>query len=174
MNTIMNIITRSMLFMAIVCLLVMSSMAAAADGKADGTLTVAGKPVKLAYAYASTQPGFFDKKTEDTVVLLTDVPLTGKALDDSFQRSNLAKQGKLHCLEVTINSQKQPISVTIRHPSFRMPQSGGSTEDTFEAKVFDGKVVEGRVFRASPGTSFDDLEFTYDAAFSAAVSRKGK
>jgi hypothetical protein len=123
----------------------LGSTAMADDGKADGKLIVDGKPVKLAYAYASAQPGFFDKKTEDIRVLLTDVPLTGKALNDDFERINLAKQGKVHCVEVTIDAKKQPISVTIRHPSFKVPLSGGSTEDEFVAKVFDGKVVDGRV-----------------------------
>jgi hypothetical protein len=58
----------------------MSSMTMAAGGKADRKLIVDGKPVNLAYAYASAQPGFFDQQTEDTRVLLTDVPLVGKGL----------------------------------------------------------------------------------------------
>ena len=150
------------------------SVALAAEGKAEGQLIVDGKPVKMAYAYASAQPDFFDKRTEDTRVLLTDVPLPGKAIEDDFTRVNLVKQGKLHCLEVTINAKQQPISVSIRHPAFKVPQSGGSTEDGFEAKVFDGKIIEGRVFRKSPGKSFEDLEYTYEVTFSAAITEKGK
>ena len=170
----MKIINRWFLFLGLTGIMAMSSMALAADGKADGKLVVDGKPVNLAYAYAFAQPGFFDKQTEDICVLLTDVPLTGKALEDNFERMKLTKQGKLHCVEVTINAKKQAISVTVRHPSFKMPQSGGSTEDDFEATVFDGKVVGGRVFRKSPGKSFEDLEYTYDVIFSAAITRKAK
>jgi hypothetical protein len=114
------------------------------------------------------------RKTLDTRVLLTDVPLPGKALEDDFTRINLVKQGKLHCLEVTINAKRQPISVTVCHPAFKVPQSGGSTEDGFEAQVFDGKVIEGRVFRKSPGKSFEDLEYTYEVTFSAATTGKEK
>jgi hypothetical protein len=152
----------------------LGSVALAADGKAEGQLIVDGKPAKVAYAYASAQPGFFDEKTVDTRVLLTDVPLPGKALEDDLTRINLVKQGKLHSLEVTINAKPQPISVTVRHPAFKVPQSGGSTEDGFEAQVFDGRVVEGRVFRKSPGKSFEDLEYTYEVTFSAAITGKGK
>jgi hypothetical protein len=170
----MTVINRGILFMGLIGLMAMSSMAMAADGKADGKLIVDGKPVNLAYAYASAQPGFFDKNTEDIRLLLTDVPLTGKALEDDFERINLAKQGKLHCVEVTIDANKQPISVAVRHSLFKVTQGGGSTEDVFEAKVFDGKVIEGRVFRKTPGKSFEDLEYTYDATFSAAIAGKGK
>ena len=173
----MKIMNRWFLFLCLIGLMAMSSMssmAMAADGKADGKLIVDGKPVNLAHAYAFAQPGFFDKKAEDIRVLLSDVPLTGKALDNDFERMNLTKQGKLHCVEVTIDAKKQPISVTVRHPSFKVSLSGGSTEDAFEATVFDGKNVGGRVFRKSPGKSFEDLEYTYDLTFSAAITRKAK
>jgi hypothetical protein len=82
---------------------------------------VDGKPVKVAYAFPSPQPGFIDKKTEDTRVLLTDVTLPGKAIKHDFTRINLVKQGKLHCLAVTINAKQQSISVTVRHPVFKVP-----------------------------------------------------
>lgn len=167
-------LNQVILFMGLIGLIGMSSMAMAADGKADGKLIVDGKPVNLANAYAFAQQGFFDKKTEDIRVLLTDVPLTVKAVEDDFERINLAKQGKLHCIEIIIDAKKQPISVTVRHPSFKVTQSGGSTEDVFEATVFDGKTVAGRVFRKSPGKSFEDLEYTYDVTFSAAIAKKGK
>ena len=38
---------------------------ASADGKAEGTLTVNGKTVNVAYAYARSMPGFFDKNSRD-------------------------------------------------------------------------------------------------------------
>jgi hypothetical protein len=160
--------------MAAILVITSISFAGAEMGKADGQLIVDKKPVKLAFAYAFAQPGFFDKSTEDVKVLLTDVSLEGKALDDEFERINLVKSGKLHCIEIVIDAKKQPISVTIRHPSFKITESGGSTEDVFEAKTFDGKKIEGRAFRKSPGKSFDDLEFTYDVNFNAPIVKKGK
>src|SRR5512143_3715929 len=51
--------------------------AIAADGKADGTLTVAQTPVKLVHAYAQAQKGFFDPKKDDVLVILSDVSLSG-------------------------------------------------------------------------------------------------
>jgi hypothetical protein len=166
--------TPAILLASLMGIAALPAVGADGDGKADGQIVVAGKPVKLAHAYAFAQPGFFDKKASDTRVILTDVPLSGKALTDDFTRIGLAKQGKLHCLEVTIDAKRQPISVSIRHPALKAPLSGGSTEDAFEAKVFDGKVVEGRVFRKSPGQSFEDLEYTYDATFAATIAPGGK
>src|SRR5882724_8534709 len=70
-----------------------------ADGKAAGTLTVNGKTTKVAYAYARSVPGFFDKNTNDTKVIVSDVPLDAKALADDFARAGMAKEGKLHAFE---------------------------------------------------------------------------
>ena len=58
--------------------------AVAADGKAEGKLTVAGKSTAVKYAYASAGPGFFDKTKEDVTVIVSDVPLDAKALEDEF------------------------------------------------------------------------------------------
>ena len=48
--------------------------ATVADGKAEGTLTVNGKVSKVAYAYAHSVPGFFDKTKNDVQVIVSDVP----------------------------------------------------------------------------------------------------
>ena len=49
--------------------------------KADRKLIDDGKPINLAHAYASAQPGFFDQQTEDIRVLLTDLPLAGEGVE---------------------------------------------------------------------------------------------
>jgi hypothetical protein len=145
--------------------------AAAVDGKAEGTLTVAKTPVKLVHAYAQAQEGFFDKKSNDVLVLLTDVPLTGAALTDPFERRKMEKEGKLRSVEAVINAKGQAINVTVRDKAFGGPPvSGGSTEDIFEPKTNDGKTIAGRLHRGKPGASFDDVPFTYDVTFSAPVT----
>lgn len=149
--------------------------AAADEGKADGTLTVAKTPVKLVHAYAQAQKGFFDPKVDDVLVLLTDVPLSGAALTDPFERRKMEKEGRLRSVEAVINAKGQPVNVTVRDKAFGGPPvSGGSTEDVFEAKTNDGKTIAGRLRRANPGKSFDDVPYTYDVTFSAAVAPKSK
>lgn len=149
--------------------------AAGEDGKAEGTLTVAKTSVKLVHAYAQAQEGFFDKKVNDVLVLVTDVPLSGAALTDLFERRKMEKEGKLHSVEAVINANGQPINVTVRDKAFGGPPvSGGSTEDLFVTKTNDGKTIAGRLHRAKPGASFDDVPFTYDVTFSAPVTPRAK
>lgn len=149
--------------------------AAGGDWKVEGTLTVAKVPVKLVHAYAAAQKGFFDAKIDDVLVLLTDVPLSGAALTDPFERRKMEKEGKLHCVEAVINAKGQAINVTVRGKEFGGPPvSGGSTEDLFEAKVNDGKTIAGRLHRGKPGASFDDIPFTYDVTFNAPVAPRVK
>jgi len=131
------------------------SLAPAPDGagKAEGTLTVAKAPVKLLHVFAQAQKGFFDPKSDDVLVLLTDVPLAGAVL----------------------NAKGQAVNVTVRHKALGGPPvSGGSTEDVFEPKTHDGKTLAGRLFRKSPGKSFDDVPYTFDVTFSTPVAPKGK
>ena len=145
------------------------------EGKADGTLTVAKTPVKISHAYAQAQKGFFDEKSEDILVLLTDVPLSGAALTDPFERRKMEKEGKLRSVEAVIDAKGQPINVTVRDKAFDGPPvSGGSTEDIFVPKTNDGKTISGRLYRSKPGASFDDVPFTYDVNFTVPVTPRAK
>ena len=149
--------------------------AAGDDGKAEGTLSVAKASVKLVHAYAHAQKGFFNEKSDDVLVLLTDVPLSGAALTDAFERRKLEKEGKLRSVEAVIDAKGQPINVTVRDKAFGGPPvSGASTEDVFVPKANDGKTIAGRLHRAKPGASFDDVPFTYDVTFSAPVTPRAK
>lgn len=141
-----------------------------ADGKAAGTLTVNGKITKVAFAYARSVPGFFDKNTKDVEVIVSDVALDAKALGDEFARAGLAKEGKLHAFEITINAAGTPVSTTWRHDGFKGPTPGGlSSDDVFTKKVFDGKVVEGGYKSAKPGDFFDNT-YAFDVTFRAAIA----
>ena len=141
------------------------------DGAASGTLTVNGKTVQVAYAYARSVPGFFDKSTRDTQVIVSDVPLDATALSDDFARSDLAAAGKLHAFEITIDATGTPISTAWRHNGFNGPQpSGLSTADVFTKKVLDDKVVEGSYRSAEPAEFFGNT-YSFDVTFRAAIAR---
>src|SRR5689334_87988 len=111
----MTLTRRSAVLAAAFSLLMTTAWAAgaradSADGKAQGTLTVNGKTTKVAFAYARSVPGFFDKNTNDIQVIVSDVPLDAKALADEFVRIDMAKAGKLHAFEITIDATGTPIS----------------------------------------------------------------
>lgn len=142
---------------------------ASADGKAEGTLTVNGTTTKVAYAYAREIEGMFDKTKKDIQLIISDVPLEGKALTDQFARGELADAGKAHIFEVIINSDGKPISTMWRHNGFKGPTpSGLSTADVFTAKTFDGKIVEGSYKSKEPAEFFGNTS-AFDVSFRAAV-----
>jgi Domain of unknown function (DUF4878) len=147
---------------------------AAAEGKAEGKLTVNGKSTDVKYAYASAGPGFFDKTKEDVTVIVSDVPLEGKALEDEFERIHMADAGKLHAFEITFGADAKPISTSFRHNGFtKASPSGLSSEDVFEKKTFDGKIVEGHYKSAKPHEFFGNT-YAFDVSFKADITRKAK
>ena len=154
--------------------LLASPSARAADGKADGTITVNGTTTKLSYAYARAVKGFFDKTKEDIEVVLSDVPLEGKAVEDQFERMHMADAGKLHAFEITIGADGKPISTAFRHNGFKKASpSGLSSEDVFTKKVFDGKTVEGR-YKSAKQHEFFGETYSFDVAFKAEITRAAK
>jgi len=148
----------------------LTARAFAADGKAEGTLTVNGKVTKLSYAYARAVKGFFDKTKEDVEVVLSDVPLEAKALEDQFERMHMADAGKLHAFEITIDAEGKPISTAFRDSGFKKASpSGLSSEDVFTKKVFDGKTVEGR-YKAAKTHEFFGETYSFDVSFKAEIA----
>jgi hypothetical protein len=146
----------------------------AAGGKAEGTLTVNGKVTKLSYAYARAVKGFFDKTKEDVEVILTDVPLEGKALENQFERMHMADAGKLHAFEITIDADGKPISTAFRDNGFKKASpSGLSSEDVFTKKVFDGKTVDAR-YKSAKQAEFFGENYSFDVTFRADIARATK
>ena len=142
-------------------------------GKADGSYTVGGKTTKLIYAYAMAQKGFFDEKKEDVMVILSDVALAPSALADQFERMHMAADGKLHALELTVNSEKQVTSGTLLHEAFAKYQGSVSVAGmhAFDAKTFDGKTIAGKLSTSRP-SDFQKIAFQYSATFEAPIYRK--
>ena len=151
-------------------LVVLVAMPATAQNTVKGSLVVDGKPIQLTHVYAYAQEGFFDKKKQDVVVVLADAEVPAAALRDRFALADLAKEGKLHFVQQTIDTEGQVINFEVRHQLFKTPESGGSTEHVFEATTFDKKLVAGRSRTKSPQKSFDDVPYSYDATFSAAIA----
>jgi hypothetical protein len=144
--------------------------AAPADGTASGTLTVNGKTTKVAYAYARSVPGFFDPNTNDTQVIVSDVPLDAKALSDGFLRGDLADAGKLHAFEITIDSSGTPVSTVWRDNGFKGPTpSGLSSADPFTKTVLDDKVVEAS-YKSAEQAEFFGNTYAFDVTFRAAIA----
>ena len=141
------------------------------DGKAEGTLTVNGKTTKVAFAFARSAPGFFDKNVNDIQVIVSDIPLDAKALADEFVRVRMAKAGKLHAFEITIDATGAPVSTAWRHDGFKGPMPSGlsSEEHVHQKKVLDGKFVEGS-YKSAATEEFFGNTYAFDVTFRASVA----
>lgn len=135
-----------------------------------GQMKVDGKTVKFTNVYAFATEGFFDKKKDDTVVMLTDLALTEKQLLDEFGLRHMAEEGKLNCVRATINSAGQMVSFLVGSAAFKAIPSGGSTEQVFEG-TNDGKTIAGKVYTKGEQTFFG-TKYQYDATFRATVKAR--
>jgi len=144
------------------------SPAADAEDLAKGTLVVEGKAVGITRVYAYARPGFFDKRKQDVVVLLCDAPVPAEAVRDVFGLAKLIDAGTLHCVQQTINTEKQVINYEVKHKRFGMPEGGASSYHVFTAKTFDDRTIAGRAYTTSPQESFEKVPYSYDITFTAA------
>lgn len=163
---------KRILFVVLILVLWLPMSYAFAENQAKGTFTVGGKPINITQVYAYAVPGTFDPKKDDVVVLLCDAAVPAAGVRDMFERRDLVKAGKLHCVQQTISSNHEVINFRVEDSRFQMPETGGSTEQRFEAKTLDAKTVAGRAFTRSPQKSFEDVPYTYDITFSAAIEAK--
>ena len=153
-------------------LMAIVALAGAAIGQKapTGQLKVDGKTVQLTNVYAYSTEGFFDKKKDDTVVLLTDRPLTDAQIRDEFGLRKMAEGGKLNCVRATINSGGQIVNYLVGSQAFKAIPSGGSTEHVFEGKM-EGRNISGKVHTKGE-QQFFGTKYEYEAAFQAAVQAR--
>ena len=149
--------------------LLWAATAHAQTENAIGGITAKGRRFALRYAYASVQPGFFDKKTEDIRVLLTDVPVDEKVRTDILALSRLADSGKLHGLEVVVDAKGEPMSGFLFLNTFDSMVSAAGMH-RFEKKTLERKLIAGRLFTEHPST-FSGITWEYDVTFSTEIVR---
>ncbi|HEV8628844.1 MAG TPA: hypothetical protein VGV61_00905 [Thermoanaerobaculia bacterium] len=142
---------------------------AVAEDQAKGTLVVGDESIAITHVYAHAEKGFFDPKTLDVVVLLCDAAVPAAGVRDDFARRELVKAGKLHCVQQTIDAGGQVISYRVEHRRFGMTPSGGSSYQVFEAQSRDARTIAGRARTTATQKSFDDVPYSYDITFSAAI-----
>jgi hypothetical protein len=142
------------------------------EGTATGQLVVGGKLTQLAHAYARAQRDMLDKTKERVLVVLSDASLPPEEFLEQFPGLKLAAKGKAHVVTVELNGDKSVGSGSILHDAFGSTDSFcGSGTHVFEAKTFDGKVVEGTLGTQKPG-EFQKKAFDYKATFRAPVWRR--
>ena len=136
---------------------------------AAGAIVVNGRSFGLRYAYASVQPGFFDKNTLDIRVLLTDVQVAEAQRNDVIALSRLARAGQLRGVEVVIDAKGEPMSGFLFLDAFDGMVSVSGMH-RFERKALEHSLIAGRLFTDGPRT-FSGITWAYDATFSSAIVR---
>ena len=118
--------------------------------------------------------GFFEPKSNDIEVVLSDVPLTGAALTDSFERMKLAAKGTIHTFDIIVNAAGVPISSSFRHNGFVGPSpSGFDSSDIFTKKMYSTKAIDAR-FRSADVHEFFGDTYAFDVSFRLPIVPKTK
>ena len=158
-----------MALITLIALLALAPQAAGREGTVTGTLTIDGVPVKIAHVYATPQPGFFDKKSEDVHVLLSDVELSDEARGDVFKLIHLAREAGAHMIEVVIDAQGAPIGGSLFAKRFDgMVSAAGMHKFTRER--LERTAIAGRLSVDEPHT-FMGVTWRYDVLFVAPIPR---
>jgi len=149
--------------------LALASQASGREGTATGTLSLNGVPAALSHVYASAQPGFFDKKTEDIRLLFSDVPLSDDDRADAFALIHLGRDGKARILEIVLDKDGEAISGSICAKEFD-GQVSVTGMHRFERERFEHAAIAGRMYMDAPH-EFRNVTFQYDLRFSAPIPR---
>jgi hypothetical protein len=143
--------------------------AAGQEGTVTGTLTLNGVPVAMAHVYASAQPGFFDKSTEDVHVLFSDAPLSDADRRDVFVLMHLGRDGKARILEVVLDKDGKAISGSLFAPEFGGQVSAAGMHK-FERERIERAAIAGRMYTEG-AHEFMKVTYQYDLRFSAPIPR---
>jgi hypothetical protein len=140
----------------------------AQDGTATGTFTVKGKAVKLTYAYAKSEPDFFDKAKRQVRLIVSDVKLTPAQLDGPFALQELVDADKAHAITATVNATGQVTGVQLYDKGFNMSSvSTAGTNNKFEGSV-TATEIDGKLFTVAPAT-FDKVTYAFTATVKAPI-----
>ena len=149
--------------------LALAPQAAGREGTVTGALSLNGAPVAISHVWASAQPGFFDKNSEDIRLLFSDAPLSDGDRADVFALIHLGRDGKARILEVLLDQDGQAISGAIYAREFD-GQVSVTGMHRFERERFERSAIAGRMYMDAPH-EFMKVTFQYDLRFSAPIPR---
>jgi hypothetical protein len=151
-------------------LLAPAAQAAGQAGTASGSVTLNGRTARLAYAYATAAPGMFDKTSEDTRILLSDVPLLDATRADIFDLVALGRTGRATIVDVLIDSRGAVISGAFHAAEFKGMISATGMH-VFTPREVTRTSISGRLATTPGAHEFMGVRFTYEATFSAPIPR---
>lgn len=143
-------------------------------GTASGEFTVNDQTSKLAYAYVVGRREF-PGDPEKLSILLSDAPIPDDVLLAGSGMQALAGEGKVHAVEVEIDSDREPQGGQLYHDALAKGGGGASLSVSgmhhLLVETFDTKTVAGKLLMKE-GDDFFDTDYYYTAVFRADVMRK--
>ena len=132
---------------------------------ATGGIIVNGNKTEFKHAYTVVKPSLADKKSE-TILTLTDKPLSAKAINDSFARSDEMRNNNVQILELTLDTDKKVRSVDFNVGALK----GGANTADYKAEVsrFTPTAFVGRVTSGGEQKEFRNT-FIFDVRFDTAM-----
>lgn len=140
-------------------------MQTSAQNTANGSITVNGNKTDFTHAYTVAKPTLADNKSE-TILTLTDKPLSAKAVSDPSVRSSEIRSNNVQILELTLDKDKK-----IRSVDFSVgPLKGGANTSNYKAEVsrLTPTSFAGRVTSGGEQTEFKNT-FGFDVRFDTAI-----
>jgi hypothetical protein len=164
-------IAKRLLVFHVSALLGLSVAASGAEpDSVTGSMTAGGKTYRLAHVYARRQPSMADKSRTVIVVLLTDNEVPKSIVEEKFrlELTDLARQGKIYGVSVTLDTNKKPSDTGF---TYAKELDGAivnrADQHTFEPVLFNDSRIEGKL---SGRGSFGDAKWDYTATFKAALA----
>ncbi len=132
-----------------------------AQNTASGSITVNGNTTEFKHAYTVVKPSLADNKSE-TILTLTDKPLSAKALSGSSVRSSEMRSNSIQMLELTLDADKKIRSVDFSVGTLK----GGANTSDYKAEVsrFTPTAFAGRVTSGGEQKEFKNT-FGFDVRF---------
>ena len=136
-----------------------------AQNTASGSITLNGSKTEFKHAYTVVKPSLADNKSE-TILTLTDKPLSAKALSDSSARSSEMRSNNTQMLELTLDADKKIRSVDFSVGTLK----GGANTSDYKAEVsrFTPTAFVGRVTSGGEQKEFKNT-FGFDVRFDTAM-----
>jgi len=156
------------LFLCVLTVLSGTSVSAQTSASVSGTLTVDGKTFKLLRVRAQERPNPFDDSKKIIRVVLSDVPVSDKAMNDKDALEDLILDEKLHAIEFTFTTDGETFGGELYYNMMSYIFQAGTFD--FEKKTFNSKTASGKV-SAKEESKSAEMHFKVVATFTAPVER---
>ena len=156
-----NFAMRMATLLSLCCLCMPTFAQSTTSNTASGSITLNGNKTEFKHAYTVVKPSLADNKLE-TILTLTDKPLSAKALSDSSARASEMRSNSVQALELTLDTDKKIRSVDFNVGALK----GGANTSDYRAEVsrstataFAGRVTSGGEQKEFKNTFGFDVRF---------------